>query len=258
MKSKKFPSVVLIGSGNVATQLGSALRKQDIEIKQVYSRTLSNAKKLAKKLDASSTSEIEEINNQADIYFVCLTDDTIESFCKKFHTKKLMVHTAGSVALDVLKLSSDNVGVLYPLQTLSKSKRISLKKVPFFIEANNDLNLNKLKDLADLLSDRVYQIDSKQRMNLHVAAVFACNFSNYMFCVAEEILKQSNIKFDLLKPLISETVNKIQAHSPAQMQTGPAIRNDLRTIKKHLDNLENPEYRKIYKLLSENISKMNK
>ena len=239
----------------MATHLGKALLKKGFSINQVYSQSIDNAFVLANELNAMPCNDVKFITDESDLYIVCIKDDFIEDIVKQFHFKnKLIVHTSGSIAMNVLA-DFDNYGIIYPLQTFSKEAEVNISEVPFCIEANNESAKNMLLDLAKLLSNNVYEIDSEQRKKIHLAAVFACNFSNYMYSISEDILKQNNIDFDILKPLILETAKKIQTNSPVKMQTGPAKRNDSEVIKNHLELLANSNhYQEIYKMMSEAIS----
>ena len=247
--------VVLLGSGNVATQLGKALKNEGHEIAQVWSRNASHAKKLASSLSTVSTSLLSDLDSFADVYILSVSDDAIEEVSSSFPFKnKLLVHTSGSADLNLANIS----GVFYPLQTFSKLKNVDFKDVPIFLESNNVNGMRALKLLADSLSTKVYEIKSNQRKALHVAAVFACNFSNHLYAVANEILKNNDLNFELLKPLILETAEKIQSHSPQLVQTGPAVRNDQTTLNKHLEFLESyPQFKEIYKGLSQSIINLN-
>lgn len=258
----KSPSlrVVFIGAGNVATQLALTLKKHNHSIVQVYSKQLDNAKVLAQKLKSNYTNTFETIDATADLYIVAIKDDAIAELAKHLKlSNKLIVHTSGSVDMAVLKDISSAIGVFYPLQTFSKNKSVNFKQVPICIESNNTKSLKVLSVLAHSISDNVQQIDSEQRRAIHLAAVIACNFSNHMYAIAEQLLHSSHISLDILKPLIQETTNKIKTHSPAQVQTGPAIRNDRQTMNKHLKMLENnADVQKLYKQISKSILTFSK
>lgn len=245
--------IILLGSGRVATQLGLALQNAGEEIVQVYSPTQAHAADLAKKLNAAAISSISALRKDADLYIISVKDDAIASIAKNLDLpNKLIVHTSGSTSMDVL--ASANIGVFYPLQTFSFEKEVDFKDVPIAIESNNPESLNVLSGLAQQLSSRVIKLDSKQRMTLHVAAVFACNFSNHLFAIAQHLLESQQLDFDLIRPLIAETAAKAQEHLPATVQTGPAIRKDEITLQKHLDLLKNePHLQEIYRLLSQSI-----
>lgn len=249
-------SISIIGAGNVATQLGLALHEQGYHITQVYSRTKNNASALAKKLGAESISDLKKLNSEASVFIIAVKDDAIEEVAKQIRLKdQLVVHTSGSVAIDVLKKTSKNYGVLYPLQTFSKNKASDFSVVPVCIEGNNKATVTTLGYFAKSISRNVQVINSAQRQSIHLAAVFASNFSNHMYTIAEDLLKKNKLSLDILKPLIEETANKIKTGKPKEMQTGPAVRGDKRTMEKHLKLLAKDQNLKaIYTLLSKNIS----
>ncbi|MBL0063643.1 MAG: DUF2520 domain-containing protein [Bacteroidetes bacterium] len=251
--------VVLIGSGNVATHLGTALNKSGHTILQVYSPTTLHASKLAKSLKAEFTTDPSGLHPKADLYLIALKDEAIGEILPFIPVKTVMVaHTSGSVSLSVFPKEFTNCGVIYPLQTFSRDRKIDIRSVPFCLECRNPSTKNKLGKLVSSLSEKLHWINSSERRSLHLAAVFANNFSNHMFVIAEEILRKSKLDFDLLRPLIAETAKKVQRHSPGEMQTGPARRGDSETIEKHMKELTNhPEYAKIYKLISQSIEDHN-
>ena len=247
--------VVLIGSGSVATHLGLALQDKGIKISQVYSRNVLNAEILSEKLNTSYITDISEIYKDADFYFYALTDSAFKSILRKIVMPKgIQVHTAGCIPMNEFENFTTKFGVFYPLQTFSKSKTVDFSKVPICIEASNSEVQKQLLDLGNLLSDKTYLINSDQRKKLHLAAVFACNFTNYMYDIASEILEDSGFLFKIIQPLITETAEKTKTMNPFQAQTGPAIRMDEKTISKHLVMLnKRPDFKKIYKLLTKNI-----
>lgn len=249
-------TVSFIGAGNVATHLAKALYKNNFLIKQVFSKSFKNANSLAKKVNAQPIDLLTQLSQNAEIYIIAVPDDAIEKVLKQFPFKnKLVVHTSGSVGVDVFtKNGFSNFGIFYPLQTFSKNKIVDFTKVPFCLEANTKTNLKSIETVAKYLSDKIYPINSEQRQLLHLAAVFACNFSNNMYQIAFEICNQHQIDFDILKPLIKETASKIEKYNPLEVQTGPAIRKDLKTIQKHLSLLDNQKnYQAIYRLITQNI-----
>jgi len=247
--------VVLIGSGSVATHLGLALQAKGIIIKQVYSRNNSNAEILSRKLNAPFITDISEIYMDADIYFYALTDSAFKSILRKIDIPKgIQVHTAGGIAMKEFEGFTSNFGVFYPLQTFSIDKPVDFSQIPICIEACNEEVQEYLLELAKLLSTKTYVVDSEQRKKLHLAAVFACNFTNYMYDIASKILNDSGFSFEMIQPLIAETADKIKTLSPYDAQTGPAVRMDEKTISKHLIMLnKRPDLKKIYKLLTKNI-----
>lgn len=252
--------VVFIGSGNVATQLALALKEKGVTISQVYSRTRTNAVALADKLGTTYTTDLSEIYDKADIYFYALKDSSFRSTLKSFDLPNAIhVHTGGSIPMSEFDGIATKFGVFYPLQTFSKEKEVDFSKIPICIEAVNTEIQQKLLDLANLLNSRTYLISSEQRKKLHLAAVFACNFTNYMYDISSQILEEIGVSFEILHPLILETAQKVQSVTPYKAQTGPAVRFDDIIISKHLRMLRNRrDLMKIYKKLSKDIYKRHK
>ncbi len=249
-------NIVIIGSGNVAWHLSRELQKKDQKIIQIYNRSVENALSLSSILQCDFTTRYDELNKDADLYILTVKDSAIDEVSKKLITNnKLVVHTSGAIEQDVIQ--HERRGVFYPLQTFSKKKKLNFKKIPFCIEASKSEDFNTLMRLATLLSPMVYNINSHQRKILHVAAVFACNFANYMYMSADKILQKEDIPLDILHPLIKETASKITKHKPKDVQTGPAVRNDEFTIKSHLNYLKGKE-KSVYKQLTKNIIEENK
>lgn len=243
--------IVVLGSGNVATHLFRAFSaSEDIRIKQVYNHSRKSLHYFENKAEITTdTSEIAE----ADIYLLALKDDVIPEVAGKLKNKNgLIVHTSGSVALEALS-PCIRKGVFYPLQTFSKDNEVDYSEIPFCLEANKPEDLELLKELAGKISGKSYEISSQQRKKLHLSAVFVCNFVNHLYAVGEQICQKSEIPFEILKPLIRETANKVQHSSPARVQTGPAIRDDRSTLSAHLELLESSEDKKIYEILTSAI-----
>ncbi|MCD4732581.1 MAG: DUF2520 domain-containing protein, partial [Bacteroidales bacterium] len=235
----KANSIVLIGAGNVATHFGKALINAENKILQVYSSTVDSASVLASKLETGFTTNLTEINKNANVYVISILDDALPITLKELNVgNKLIVHTSGFLSMDILKQSSVNYGVFYPLQTFSKSRNVDMKTVPLCIEANSPENLKKLKSLAGQISADVREVNSEQRKKIHLAAVFACNFPNFMYTIADRLLGDSNIDFNILKPLIKETAEKALDMKPAEVQTGPAVRGDENIMLAHLEMLK--------------------
>ncbi len=251
----KDAKIAIIGAGNVATRLALEFVKLELNIVQVFSRTQRSALELASKLGTTCTTDIKSITRNADIYFICVPDKIIEPLCSKLQLEnKLVIHTAGSVNIDVLKASSTEYGVFYPMQTFSKFKDSDLSQIPIFIEGSSQHSEEILYSIGKLISHKIYSINSDQRQYVHLAAVFACNFSNHMYGIAEEILKKNGIPFEILKPIIKETSEKIQKFQPRESQTGPAVREDMEILDKHETLLsKSPEYQAIYSLISKSI-----
>ena len=244
--------ITLIGSGNMASHLGSALKAANIKIHQVFSRNRTTGKKLSNRLQAEFVENIGYLT-EVDLIIICVNDDNIEDISNQL-PNLTTIHTSGNTSMNILKQQTSH-GVLYPIQTLHKTSRIDFKKIPICIEANNPLLQQNLVKLSKLISDNVLTLDSEKRKYLHLAAVIASNFSNYCYLIAKNILEKENIDFNLLQPLIQHTAKKNLSSSPFENQTGPAKRGDKKTIQAHLSLLKNENYKKIYKLLSQNIIK---
>lgn len=244
-------TINIIGFGNVAQHLANALMKlPQYKIKQIAVRRLSNIDiALRNTYNFVTINELE----RADITLISVTDGAIEQVSNQIpYANELVVHTSGTTTMEILN-SKNRKGVFYPLQTFSKNKEINFKEVPLCLETENGADLESLKDLAQVLSNNVFEISSEQRKSLHVAAVFVSNFTNHMYTIGSEVCKANNIPFEILQPLIAETADKIKYLSPKDAQTGPAIRFDSKTIQKHEEFLTNNNYKNLYKLITESI-----
>lgn len=251
--------MVLIGAGNVATHLGLALIQKGFTIEQVYSRTKESARQLGNRLYVSYTDDLKQIRTDADIYIFSLKDSALPGLLTDLPPLNgLLVHTAGSLPLSVFRQSaSKRHGVLYPLQTFSKDRAISFEEIPLFIEANNREDEYVLEELGAALSTKVVRLPSEKRYRLHLAAVFACNFVNYMYANAAEILEKEGLPEHYLLPLIEETASKIKSLPPREAQTGPAVRYDTNIIDKHLELLnDDPEKEALYREITRRIYRM--
>lgn len=244
-------TINIIGYGNVAYHLIQALKHlSNYKIQNVAVRSLEKGSDFIPK-DLIVTA-IEDLK-PADITLIAVTDNAIAEVSDKIpYQGTLVVHTSGTTALKILN-DKNQKGVFYPLQTFSKNKEINFKEVPLCLEAENSDDLNELKLLANELSDNVFEISSEQRKTLHVSAVFVSNFTNHLYAIGNEICKKNNIPFDILKPLIKETADKINYLNPKDAQTGPAVRFDQKTIKAHEEFLTNETYKTIYKLITQSI-----
>jgi len=246
-------SVVVLGAGNVATHLYKAFKKsEDVSVVQWYNRTRTSIAEYANEVEV-----IDNLNDlkEADIYIIAISDDSIAQLSKNLPFKdRLIVHTSGSVSIHDMD-RKNRLGVFYPLQTFSKATDLDFNKVPICIEIKEKQNLKILKDLAKAIGCVSYKIYTEQRQTLHLAAVFVNNFTNQMYRIAHEIGDAENVDFNILKPLILETAKKVQHISPYMAQTGPAKRNDKKTIKRHLKQIESDEHKKIYELLTNSIKK---
>jgi len=251
---------ILVGSGNVATHLAFALKDAGVEVVQVWSKHIGNAEILANQIGANAVETLSELYQNADFCIISVKDDAISSVTDELKDfKGVILHTSGSVNLDVFGKELEKYGVLYPLQTFSIKKEVDFKTIPICIEANTPEALKLIRHLAEKLSGKVVEINSDKRKILHLSAVFACNFTNHLYTLSEDLVASYGLDFDLLRPLILETASKVQHASPRDVQTGPAIRNDEQTIKKHEELLlKQPQLLTIYQTLSESIKKAKK
>lgn len=249
--------IVLIGAGNVATHLGLALQRAGYEIAQVFSRTEKSASALARQLGTDYTCSLAEICPDAGLYIVSVKDVVLQSLLPSVvegREKALFVHTAGSMPMSIWEGIANRYGVLYPMQTFSKQRCIDFKTVSFFVEANRPDDLEALKEMASSLGSNVYEANSEQRMSLHVAAVFACNFANHMYALSAKLLEKYGMPFEAMLPLIGETAEKVHTLLPKEAQTGPAIRRDENVMNKHLELLaDEPALQELYEKISKSI-----
>lgn len=245
-------SVVLLGGGNVATHLYRAFKASDhVTIHQWYNRHIDRISTYQN--EVSITDSISELKD-ADVYIIAVSDDAVAALSENLPFQdRFIVHTSGARSLYDLD-KKNRRGVFYPLQSFTKDAEMDFAHVPFCIEALLKDDLNTLKKLSKALGSPFYKISSEQRKRLHVAAVFANNFTNQLYRISHEITEANLIEFDVLKPLILETAKKIQTMSPYMAQTGPAVRRDKKTIKKHLKLIENPHHKAIYELLTDSIA----
>jgi predicted short-subunit dehydrogenase-like oxidoreductase (DUF2520 family) len=249
--------IVLLGAGNVATHLGHSLKKAGHEILQVYSRSASSAKDLSLRLRVKPVTDVSEVSTRADLYIVSISDGSLARFLKTFPVKnKTIIHTSGSVGIQVFGKKFKSYGVVYPLQTFSKNRNVNFDEVPLLLEGSNPKALKLIKEFADTISPHVFEFDSATRKTIHLSAVIANNFTNHLFVQAEKVLAKKNIPFPILGPLLHETVIKAVLLSPREAQTGPAKRGDTKIIDEHLKILKkDTTLSKIYKLISESIEK---
>ncbi len=248
--------IVFIGSGNLATRLSLEMQQKGMEIIQVYSHTENHAERLAKQLACSWTAIPNEIRSDADLYIFSLKDTALEEVISQIKPNNgLWVHTAGSMPMDVFKGYAVHYGVMYPLQTFSRKRLVNFQVIPFFVEANTSENESRLIQIATKLSGDVRLLSSEKRKSLHLAAVFACNFTNHIYTLAAKVLQKQDIPMEVLLPLIDETAAKVHVMSPKQAQTGPAVRYDKNVIQKHLSMLEDSDLKNIYQLISQSIHK---
>jgi predicted short-subunit dehydrogenase-like oxidoreductase (DUF2520 family) len=256
-------SVSFIGSGNLAWHLATALDNTEFAVREVYSRKSRNAQALVERLyQADVMQSLDFSDSTSSIFIIAITDDDIEEVSQQIilPTNAILVHTSGSQPLSVLANSkTQNTGVFYPLQTFSKGQKVDFKEIPIFIESEDSVTEKVLLTMAKSISKRVQKISSEDRKALHVAAVFAANFTNHMLTLSKEIMVKNKLNFDLLKPLIAETLNKGLTIGPEKSQTGPAKRGDLEILDKHVeflgnaDNNQDSGVAEIYKIVSQHI-----
>ena len=256
--------IVCIGAGNLATRLCVALQQCGHRVVQVFSRTEECAAALAAQLGCEPVCRLEDVTPEAPLYILSVRDQVLEEVAHGLYASllrrvapggsnvgagALFVHTAGSMPLDVLPMLRR--GVFYPMQTFSKQREVPFAGLPVFIESPTDAAV--LRTLAESMGCGVYEMDSASRRYLHLAAVFACNFSNHMYDVCARVLARKGIPFEVMLPLIDETARKVHALTPREAQTGPAVRYDQTVMQRHLDLLEDEDLKQIYNLLSQHI-----
>ncbi len=257
---KNYHKIVIIGSGNVATVLGQALKKKGFTIVQVYGRTKEPGRRLARLLNCKFVSKLTDVTPEADLYIIAVKDDAISGIASSLKLKsKTVVHTSGSIPMDVLKGISKRYGVLYPVHGFNKNEPLNTG-IPYCIESANRDDILKLERLVRKLKGKPFNMNSVQRAKLHLAAVFANNFTNHLWHIADTILSDARMPFELLVALAADNLNKLKSSHPAQHQTGPAIRKDAGVMKKHEQMLKKypAEFGSVYKLLSKSIQAVNK
>lgn len=257
----KKTNIVIIGTGNLASHLALFISQHsDLNLNQLFNhRKTKEATLLAKQSNCDLVSKYNEIVTEADLYIICVNDDSIEEVAKNLiplKIKNLVVHTSGSIDLLTLTNVSKQIGVFYPLQTFSKNDFIDWKSTPILLEANSKTVFFKLKTFSSSFSTIIKTVNSKERLGIHLAAVFGCNFTNALYAVSHQLLKQAisknNVK--LLNPILQQTFNKMLNIGPIRAQTGPAKRDDKITMQKHLALLKtNKQLSSIYKSLSDLI-----
>ena len=249
-------NIAIIGSGNVAFHIGNALKKTQNKLTGVYARNEKTGSRLAFELGCEYFPDITSIADEVDIILLAVNDDAVASVVSQiFYPGKIVAHTSGTVRMEMLEAASDRIGVFYPLQTLHKDNKVGMSEVPFCIESNTKWGEGMLMELAASIGDNVHLVNSEQRRTMHLAAVVACNFSNHLYSIAQEILNKDGLDLSILKPLIIQTAENIKNGNPKSLQTGPAIRGDQEVIKKHEAILQekNPERVELYKMLTQSI-----
>jgi predicted short-subunit dehydrogenase-like oxidoreductase (DUF2520 family) len=253
----KIQKIVILGAGRLATHLGLAFFRQGLKMVQVYNRTPEKGKKLAGMVGATFTADIQKVTPDADLYILAVSDSILENLASNLRlNNKLVVHTSGTMSMDVLAPISTAIGVFYPVQTFSHNRRIDFRQVPVCVEGNSFSSEQDLTELANKLTERVCSLSSDKRRLLHLGAVFASNFTNFLYAVTEELMLAHEIPFDLLNPLIIQTSRNVKHGNLMQLQTGPAMRGDTKVLEKHREMLSShPDFLEIYDLITKNIIK---
>ncbi len=248
--------IVFIGSGRLATNLANGLRQAGHVISDIYSRTTENAEILSQLVGGMPTDQIDDLPLEADAFILAVKDSAIAELLpnlRKGREGQAFFHTSGSVPISVFGQHACH-GVIYPMQTFSKERLVDFSRIPIFIEGSNDRALELAKVLAGSLSHHVEQRTSEERRQLHLAAVFACNFVNHCYALSAQVLEKAGMNFEVMLPLIEETADKVHSMHPRDAQTGPAIRYDEQVIETHLQMLNhNPLTRELYQRMSQSI-----
>ncbi len=259
MKTVSKPlKIAFAGAGNVAWHLAQAFVAAGHVVTAIYSRSETSRNNLASILpDAKSLPIPDFTNTDADVVILAVPDAALQQVILEVRVAPgtIIAHTSGSQPVSVLQnITGAQPAVFYPLQTFSKSKNVDLQQVPILLEADHESTLQVVENLAQSISQQVLTVDSKTRKELHLAAVFACNFTNHLLGVSKQLLQEANLPENLLQPLIQETVAKALQNDPFQVQTGPAIRHDENVIQAHLEMLQtHPLYKELYQKLTESI-----
>ena len=250
----KIETVSLVGSGNIAHWLVYALKKADVDIRQIYSRQLDHAKELAAKADADAIDSLRDLLPDSDLYIFSVKDDSYETLLSQLPFRlPLAVHTAGSLSIRIFEPYADSYGILYPYQSLNKNMDFANIEVPLSVESNDKMVENELFAFAGRLSSTVQLMGEAQRLVLHRAAIFGCNFTNAMYAIAYDILRENNIDWRMILPLLENTLDKVKTMNPHDAQTGPAKRGDQNIIRMHQEALQDERLREIYRLMSDYI-----
>jgi predicted short-subunit dehydrogenase-like oxidoreductase (DUF2520 family) len=257
IESSDSYNIVIIGAGNVATHISRHFFTQGHRVQCVYSREPESAEKLADELGTLGTSDPDLVPVEADFFFLCVPDSAVMDVVRRFRDRKgIWIHTAGALSMELFHGIVEDFGVLYPLQSLSKERKIRIGHIPFLVEGSSPLVLELIKNLACSISEKVVEADFRTRLLVHLAAVFANNFSNHMVYVAQQILEEAELDPSLLEPLLEETFQKLKELEAYAAQTGPAVRGDRESMNKHVELLKaHPEWEKLYTFISRDIER---
>ena len=255
-------TVSFIGAGNIASHYAKELFAAGCEIDSILSKRLRSAKSLASTVNAQATTSFRKLSRDSNYYILAVPDEMIEELTKALaehvNPGAVIIHTSGATELKTIHTHFKHAGFAWPPQSISKEKDIDFNKVPICIGATDKKTEQSILQLISLITKITYKLNDKQKLALHLAAVFANNFSNHMFQLAYDICKEHKLDFHLLYPILLETPNKVIGNIPNDVQTGPAVRQDLATLQKHLHLLKtDSNKKKIYKLLSDSIKKSN-
>ncbi len=255
MKSQK---IAILGTGNVAWHLARTFENKGHVISHIYNRDINKAEKFALDYFNASTGDSLNLSEvDASLFIMAISDDSIEEVAQQLNLPQnaTLVHTSGTIPLNILGYAqTHNIGVFYPLQTFSKGKNTDFADIPICIEGESEETIELLRSIGNSISHTVHVLNSNQRKVIHLSAVFSCNFTNHMFTISKGILDSNDLEFDLLKPLIVETLNKSFDIGPDNAQTGPAMRGDMETLDKQFESLSNdPNVAEMYRLISQNI-----
>jgi predicted short-subunit dehydrogenase-like oxidoreductase (DUF2520 family) len=250
-------TVTIIGTGNVATHLVQALHKAGIKVDLVIGRSMDSCKSLALSVNARYSSNISSTQITSNLAIIAVSDDAYPEVISQLllSPSTVVAHTSGSLSIDILSKLPNSHGVFYPLQTFTIGRSVDFSGIPICIEASSEKAMQTIEEIALKLSSKTLQITSLQREQIHLAAIFSSNFVNYLYLCSEELMQDNGLPFELLHPLIAETTSKAIEINPENAQTGPARRNDLRILQKHISMLKSSEMKQLYTFLSEQIIK---
>jgi predicted short-subunit dehydrogenase-like oxidoreductase (DUF2520 family) len=262
MVQQNHKKITIVGAGRIAWHLGKRLKDKGLSVYQVYNRSAETAQDLGERLMCPWTSSMDDIFPDTDWIIIAVRDDSIDDVATELSKRVkdvLVTHTSGATPSAVLAPFFERYGVLYPLQTFSMERTPVWSKIPFCVDASKEEDVLWLRKIAKTVGNLVYRVSDAQRAQLHIAAVFANNFANHCFGIAEQILQKQDLPFEMLYPLMEETLSKAMAEHPMKMQTGPAIRGDMDTIRRHLKLLEeNPQWAYLYLKISQSIKHFDK
>ncbi|MDI9320662.1 MAG: DUF2520 domain-containing protein [Phycisphaerales bacterium] len=249
----------IIGTGNMAWFLTEQLSKAGLHCSGIWGRDASAANQLAKEFACTAYNSVQEIEDQEQHFcFLAIKDTAIPTLAKELQFEKtILIHTAGASSIHLLDAAAKHRGVFWSIYSIVKNVTLASTKLPIAIEGSSKETEALILQVAQKISTKAFAAQEYQRMNLHLGAVFANNFSNHLMAVAAEICAQADVSFEYLKPIVAQTFERLQTESAKQLQTGPAIRDDKMTMQKHLDLLKsNPDWALLYEYLSASIRKM--